>query len=583
MRRGEHNRRRRRVTGLPDDLAAALTLPLGSLCAQLAARLLTAGHDLRAGKACVRFYGLGQLPEDLRSIAASLPRAHDQRESVGNRRVKQLLEVAEEELARSLAMCPLQVRPSGTVPSVDAFFGGDMRPPGNRLQVLLQAWADVPHGDHQSASALRLFEAETGFRPPLDGEIHREQRRRLRRRARAILAVAIERRGQDARASRRHHPALELVAQLPLAATRLVVVTDSGPELGEVLRSRPARLDLDALELACAHARKLVWEGSPHANTVLGALRLAVMRAPQPVPASILTRVLSMSTITAREQDDPAGFVAGWEALRVTHVALVDGTGTQERQLVISRAMRAAQELAELYDRFGLSHRAMTALGNAYRLLQEHGDPEAEDEPFGWLQQLLFTEAIIQRGAARAGPSPGALRAAQTAAARAAHLVYRYDPLPRQRATSAEGVLIEALLDEAELRQAAGDGTAARATRAQARRLIARTEAAWRRFPADTLTARSFRLASLRSGCRLSLLEGDVNDYLGRRALLQSEVGDWMVSSDMEALDALENLAERRHVPRLNLAARGIRTESRIGQRAWAKGLHDTEPAPARG
>lgn len=639
MRRGDDDRRR--LDGLPGDVQALLRLPLGVLCAELAARLTGPGHDPRATDACVRFYGLGRLPEDLRTIAAGVPRAHDHRGTLGRRRVQQLIEQAEEELARRLAVAPIDdspVRPGPPRedrPPVDAFF--DSPGPGHagHLRVLLRAWADVPDGDQRSALALRLFEEEKGIRLSVGDEVsHRETRRRLRRRARAILAVALERYAGDAAAGWTARPSSAGPTASPVPngpaggrgrtgpdgphaavpgagsgadgaaepdesvgrggapapavpdATALLLlgpcqvrVVGGGAELDAVLRSAGGTLDREALEAACAYARELVWAGSPDGPAVVGALRLAVLRAPGPVPASIVTRILAMATITARERDDPAGVVAGWEALRTARAALTSREPSTEAGQVVSRTMRAAQELAELYDRLGMPHQAMDALGRAFQLLDEHGDPEQDEEPFGWAQQLLYTRAILQRRAvARAPAARSRLRAAQEDARRAANLVYSHDLLPLDRALSAQAVLIDALLDEVEIRQAEGDSSGAAAVRQRARQAIVNTTAGWATVEPEILTARSNRLATLRSACRLALLDGDADEYRERRELLRTQVGEWMTAGDIEELTVLEHLAERRHRIRpLGLAGRGIQTAQRIGQRAWARGLPDVD------
>jgi hypothetical protein len=581
MRRGEESTARRRIDALPDQLQALFRAPLADLCRSLAERLTITSQDPRAADACIRFYGLGRLPEALPEIAASLPRAGRHHGSLQVRRVKQLIEQAERGLAHELAASPVDLAPKAPGPPVDEVLA-TVSPVWSRLGILLRAWADVPDGDQQSAAALLLFEQEAGLRPPSTRPVlHRETRRRLRRRARAILSVALER--SAGAADHRSPPHLDPAAELLLGPRQMVASGDIVSALDTVLRSsrRSRGPDPDALAVVCGYARDLVHTGSPDAPALLGVMRLAVIRGSDRLPPALVMRVLALSTIRARLQDDPAGFPAAWEGLRLGCMSLDGGRQGSDVAPVVSQALRTLQELAELQDRLGFADAAMRTLDRAYDLLAEHGDPEAEEEPKGWAQQLLYTQSMVQRHAALSQPNPRTwLREAQRAAARSAELVRGGDLLPEEWGLSAEAVLANAVVDEAELELAAGATGRAREAVCRARAVIARNELAWRCYGAPKiLMSQSGRLATIRAACRLALATGDLDDYLLHRERVQRAVGAWMLPADIEELDAMEAAAARRGVERVHLSAPGVSPERRIGQRMWAIGVASTAAA----
>ena len=578
LRRGERLRARRRAAGLPRSYRRLLDLPLADLCLGLATRLHDVVDDPRAADACVRFYGLGRLPENLHAIAATLPRACGDSGALKPRRVEQLVEAAEEALAADLAATPLGIVPRPSDPTVDAVFApaADRR---HRLEVLLRAWADVPEGDHQSAAALLNFERESGLRDPdprggRGAKLHREARRRLRARAHAVLTVSVQRGGLGHR--RRDVPTVGLSVDLLLGPYLLAADRHVWPALDEVFRATGStrRPDAAALDIAAAYAHGLAQADSPHAAAVLGAVRRAVTMSPGPVPAGLATRVLVSSVVLARLHDDPAGFPAAAEALRISRLGLTTTSDPAEAKQLTSGALRALQELAELYERFGLVRQAERTLDEAYELLHRRGDPDQEEEPDGWLQQLLFSQGYIQRRGARRAGEPRPLRwltRAQVAEARSADLVHRCDLLPREWGISAEAVLADLVVDEVEGHLGEGNARSAARAGARARRIIDGNEAGWCSHGAPSIAmARSARLTVMRAASRLALVTGDHDGYLGARERISAEVGPWLLPHDVEALHEVEQAAELRGIPRLGLAGRAAAASARVGQRTWA-------------
>jgi len=572
LRRGEDLRARRRARSLPPELAALLAIPLADLCRDLADRLVASAADVRAIDACIRFYGLGRMPEDVHAIATTVPRASRRAEHLHHRRVEQLVSQAATVLAADLARSPLDLAHDPEQAASPAPF--EAACPCLPRRALLWAWADVPDSDHQSATALLLFEQEARLRPPVIASLHRETRRRLKRRAQAILRVAAQRCRSQCAVSPRTPHRLDPAADLLLGPRQLALVDTRSGVLDPILRplhDHPA-VDIDRLLAAASYAHEVVQAGSPDAPAVLGVVRHAIARSQGSVPAPLTTKVLATAVVLARSRDDPAGFPAGWEALRIArqHLASArDGDGTRQ---VVANTLRVLQELAELHDRTGSSGPALRTLEEAYALLAERGDPEADDEPNGWLQQLLFSQGIIQRRAARLAERRARdLLVAHAAAARSAELVRREGHLPLEWGLSAQAVQAEIAVDLVEAAVLGDDARAAAYATAHARAVIAGSAAGWRRHGRPRLAVGlSARLTTLRAACRLALLCGEVDSYLAQRTSLAAAAGSWMLPCDLEALDALEADAERLGVPRLGLSGRGLDSHRRIGQRSRA-------------
>lgn len=606
LRRGESDSAGRRAGRLSSAERDLLTVPLADLCRGLAGRIHEVVADPRAADACIRFFGLGRLPESLDAIAGSLPRAGGEGGSLRPRRVEQLVRAAETQLAADLAHTPLTVAPrSGgraaespaaaelvgppltvapraaesqlTDRGVEGVFGGG-GDPVHRLQVLLRAWADVPDGDQQSAAALLLFESEHGLRK--DAAVagtapkHREARRRLRRRAHAIVEVALQR--SELTRRRRGPPTVDLAVDLLLGPHVLAADGTVWAAMDAVCRltgdSPPA--DLDAIDAAAIYAHGLAQAGSPHAAATLGAVRRAVLKSDGRVPPSLAARVLVSTTVLARLHDDPAGLPAAWEALRICRLALTSAREPPDANRVTASALRALQELAELYERFGRLDQAMRTLDEAYDLLRRRGDPDQEEEPNGWLQQLLFSQGMIQRRGAYVPTTSDPLRwlhQAQAAEARSVDLVQASELLPDEWGLSAGAVLADLVVDEVEGRLRDGDPLAAAHAGTRARRLIEGNEAGWRGHGEPGLAmAKSARLTTIRAACRLSLAAGDLDGYRSERDRAQAAAGAWLCHHDVEALDAMERAAETRGIHRLHLADQALVGGRRVIQRSWA-------------
>ncbi|HEY8545934.1 MAG TPA: hypothetical protein VIL36_12835 [Acidimicrobiales bacterium] len=585
MRRGQHEQAKQHVASLPPPCTDLLDRPLADVCAVLAARVRASGAEPRAQEACLRFYGLERLPEGIDAIAASLPRSHgDPGRPLRSRRVSELLAAAETALAATFAAEPRgPAAGSGRAPGRDAGLApGFDRPPDpsveevfaegaavDRWRVLLTAWADIPDGDFESAASLLLFEHDHGLRT-IEVPPHPETRRRRRRRARAIVEVAIQRRGLAH--ARRALPTVEPVTDGLLGPRLLAADAAVWDALDHVYRRPEAAVgageaagpDRKALATAVDYAHRLAQSASPHAAAALGALRHAVLTAPEPLPVGLVTRPLVSTAILARLHDDPAGVPAAWEALRLCRRALKAAREPEDADRITANALRAHQELAELYDRLGHHGPALATLARAWQLLRERGDPDRDEEPDGWHQQLLFSQGMILGHAADAAlargrrrPAERWLAEAQVAEAQAATLVRRRPELPVDWGLSAEAILVGLVVREVEAHRAAGDLRAARRAHGRARQLIAANEAGWRAHGApDLAMSRSARLRTVRANCRLALADGDLEAYKAERARLAA-AGPAVLVEDAHDIADIEAAAARRGVQPLHLARAG--------------------------
>jgi hypothetical protein len=585
LRRGQHARAKQHVATLPPPVIDLLAQPLADVCAVLADRVRAACDDRRAAEACIRFYGLERLPEGIDAIAATLPRVHgDPGRPLRPRRVGELLVEAERALAGSLGAAPpapgdRPARPRD--PDVEEVFAEGSA--ADQRRVLLTAWADVPDGDHESGASLLVFEHDHGLRTS-EIPAHPEARRRRRRRARAIVEVAVQRRGQAH--AERSRPAVDPVTDGLIGPRLLAADARVWAALDHLWRRPEAAVgagvaagpDLDALADAVAYAHGLAQAASPDAPAVLGAVRHAVLTSPVPLPTGLATKPLVSSAVLARLHDDPAGVPAAWEAIRLTRLALAGPGEPADAAGITHNALRAHQELAELYDRLGYHGPALATLARAYELLRRRGDPEQDEEPDGWRQQLLFSQGMILGHAARAalrsggpgGPGrPGGraprgdavrwLAEAQAAEARSAALVRRRPELPAEWGLSAEAFLVGLVVQEVEAHRAAGDDRAAAGARSRALRLIDANEAGWRSHGAPGIAmAQSARSRTARAACRLALADGDLDAYRAHRDHLAT-AGPTVLAEDAHDIADLEAIAARSGIRPLHLARAGRR------------------------
>ena len=134
--------------------------------------------------------------------------------------------------------------------------------------------------------------------------------------------------------------------------------------------------------------------------------------------------------------------------------------------------------------------------------------------------------------------------------------------MPDEWGLSAEAVLAELAVDEAEHLHQAGETSAAAEALARARLLVATNELGWRRHGDCVLAmVKSARLTSIRVAGR--------NAYRAERVRLAGAIGPWLCRHDVEALDNLELAAERWGVARTGLARRALTANPR-SQRSWA-------------
>lgn len=533
-------------TERPDRVPAPLVLymghGIGHLCDLLASWLEGDTVDRRAADATIRFYGLGRMPEPISSIAATL-RAHDDGRSLSVRQVENLIAAA---LTRAEGRDPIvRVNPSAhqVAKPCDPFplplDGAQKR---CLAKVLLWAWADVVGPPGPDGSSLMLYEQEHGLRAEAPQPGTRPERQRWRRRAWAMLDVAQYRVSEavptdpvvDRALGPRH---LAVVDKLPSDGLDALLILGIDPRAGD-------------FHEALAIVRAAVRAGRPEAPELLGLVRDAVNRS-RGVPPDVTSKVLALAAIVARERRDPAGVVAGEQAL--LHAADVLG----ERQAedvgqigltVASDALRASQESAELsyaLGDFARGWRTIRAMRNA---LETFGDPERESEPGGWLQQWLLYSASAGRRLARWSRRPrNWLDEAGVAADRSADLVFTAGILPTSWGLAAReqrlGVTVD-LAEQALIHRGPDD---ARKMLRPCRRRVEELEADWLLLSDQKLSDDDKRhvrvglLGTARAVWRIALLAADRDAVFAARQLAWSRVGQWTSPTELDKLAELES------------------------------------------
>ncbi|MGH3266506.1 MAG: hypothetical protein ACRDNS_31460, partial [Trebonia sp.] len=511
----------------PEPLASYISHGVGHLCDLLGAWLEEGGSDRRAVDAAIRFYGLGRMPEPLESIAQSL-RGTRRPRGVTARRARQLIDTAIANAEQRTPTIRIGAVEGRAKPPHDPFPLPMSLPERRRLsRVLLWAWADSLDPPARDRPALMLYEYEHGLRNNVPRLTSRTERQRLRRRAWSMLDVAEYRLGEaiptdpvvDRTLGPRH---LAMVDALPTEGLDALMLLGINPRAGD-------------LRVALASVRAAVHAGCPEAGELLGLLRDATAQLGH-VPADVTSKVLALGAIVGRERLNPTGAVAGEQAVRHAFEYMSGRTlgadGHPVAASVISGALRAGQESAEVSYAFGNLPRAWRAIRLTEGVLATFGDPEPDVLPHGWRQQFLLYEASWFRalGAQSARPERWFTRAEQ-AAVRSASLALDTGALPPTWGLAAEQQRVGVTLDRAGLAGEAGDTASARRLLTSGRRRLNALEAqllALARTGADAETAQQIRsglLAAARSGWRVALLDNDRDAAIAARTALLARLG----------------------------------------------------------
>ena len=522
-------------------LGSYLGLGIGRLCDLLAAWIEDDEVDRRGVDATLAFYGLSRMPESLTSIATRTRSQWDAR-GLSNRRIEQLIDECVHRAERrkppfrieSACPAPAETRdpfPGSLSPKLEA----DLR------RVMLWAWADVTGPPSEDATALLLYEFEHGLRErgPAFGS-DRKRRLRLRRRAWSMLSVATYR--------RREAEALDWLANRSLGprfdASTEVLPLVGGDALAFALVA-PAAADLrEALQ----YVRTEVRSQRPWARELLGLFR-DVLRRCNHVPRDVDSKVLALTAMDARLNRDPSGLVAADQALSQARSLHEAGAllGRPDDLGLISDALRAGHEGAQLA--FSIGDRAVSwrLLRHTKSLLAVTGDPEREVEPRGWEQLLGFYEASWRRaGAPLASDPAGAYEGALRLATIAMDIVFDDAVLPIRRGLNAQSQRVGTLVDHcASLQSAEAHDAADRLARVADRELAQLTKS-WSELRGHAESAEhaaqthSGLLSAARHGWRLAIAQKDIDRIDEERerviALTRSTGSGFAV----EKLDSLE-------------------------------------------
>jgi hypothetical protein len=546
--------RRVRVGSLdPTESTAPLSLYLGMGVGHLCDLLATwiercPGADRRGVDAAISYYGLGRMPEELQPIAERLRHSSGSR-AISPRQVENLRDDAVRKTARSSAMPGLKPSDEPIRPLVDPFpvpFTPNRR---RRLdRILLWAWADA--FDVRDGRALLFYELEHGLRASAPLPKSRTDKGRWRRRAQVMLDVAAYRLQEAV-------PTDPLVDRAAGPRQLAVVDTLVGSELDGLLALTISPYAVDVRQ-ALQTVRHAVHGGRPEAPELLGILRDAILRLPR-VPAEVTSKVLALTTIVARERRDPAGVLAGVQAqLHLRDVAQYGIRDHHSQRTVISDALRATQEAAQLQADLGEYTKAWHTARAIHEILTEFGDPEADEEPNGWHQQELLYAASLDRRLADQSHRPQRwLETATAASERSADLVFAHNALPITWGLAARHQRLGVAIDVTRQAQRAEDARLSNSVRAVRRRLD-ELETDWSSLPrfalteADRLHVDRGLLATARAAWKIALIEGDPDEIQAARGLAWSRIGAWTTPGLIDKLAELDEAGRHAGVHRLN-------------------------------
>jgi hypothetical protein len=373
---------------------------LGHLCDLLAAWIETNDLDRRGVDATLRFYGLSRMPESQRSIGNDLRNIWDRR-GLSPRQVENLINETIERTEQRKPPFRINEAQWKITEFTDPFpppVNGPMRLTARRI--ILWAWADAIDPPSLDGQAMLLYEFEHGLRkagPDLDRD--RKKKQRLRHRSWVMLDVARYRLSEafppDPIVNRSLGPRQNaFVELLPLEGAEALIIATLNPLASDI-------------RAATEFVRASVRRGRPEAPELLGLLRDAISRS-RNVPDDVISKVLALAAIVGRKSRDPAGLVAGDQAL--VHAQNVMNDSISARALssltVVLDALRAGHESAQLAFSIGDLVTARQLHRRTFRLLREFGDPEADIEPNGWEQLLLLYESSWLRRYAKLRRDP---------------------------------------------------------------------------------------------------------------------------------------------------------------------------------
>lgn len=500
-------------------LANYLGHGLGHLCDLLAAWIENDEGDRRGVDATLRFYGLSRMPEALTSIAPSLRTEWEQR-GLTTRRVEQLID---ECIQRAELRKPPFRIPSTSL-SEGFFVDPCPLPLSSRAErdlrrSILWAWADATDPPSTDAIALLLYEFEHGLRirgPDLGDD--RKRRLRLRRRAWAMVEVALYRRGEaypsDWLVNRSLGPRFDSDMEiLPLAGGEALVVAIMNPAVAD-------------LRAALAYVRSSVREQRPEARELLGLLR-DVIRRTRNVPADVTSKLLALTAIDARVNRDPAGLVAAEQA--IAHALNLSDTAFPQRDpaysTVVLDALRAGHEGAQLAFSVGDYVASTRIFRRTSSLLRLVGDPEPEIEPRGWEQQFSLFEASLLRTSAKYSPNAEkVLDRAVESATISMSLVFEEGALPPRWGLNARSQRVGALVDQAEMAARTGDVSRSKVMAKLAGRELSELVSEWRAIGSGSdggeglEQTRSGLLSAARHAWRLAIVKADPERIVEQRS-----------------------------------------------------------------
>jgi hypothetical protein len=257
--------------------------------------------------------------------------------------------------------------------------------------------------------------------------------------------------------------------------------------------------------------------------------------------------VLALATIIARERRDISGVQPGREAVALGYEQLetvpaqhvLDPEHRPVAAAVLTDALRAAQELAELLDALGMYVHAWHALRHIPRLYAS-GDPEIDTEPSGWEQQYNLTRASLSRHlAAVTGRWRRWLPITEQAADRSFDLATS-GWLPVAYSVAASNQRVAHVLARVGLLDKSNNGAKERLLRIARERLRESTALADLVGSEDDRSTRGARLGVARRSWELALLTGDREEVQEARAEVVRLLGPWTLRLDLEKLDRLD-------------------------------------------
>lgn len=557
----------------PADLRLFLGNGLGPVCDAFASWVDETVTDRRAADATIRFFGLERLPEDLNEIGSTLRTRTPESDLIGDRlglssrQTEKLIAVALTDLARDPAGPGITQAVDVVPPLSDPFETGSTATPRRIMsQVVLWAWAQIPHGDRRTAAAMMFYEYEHGLRPDAPLPPSRTERLRWRRLAWSTVQVAhyrfdgVRSRGGVTRMFRSAAPYRSATVNV----IEMAGATREGVDALTTLCVEPGRAQPDALEASVAVARESVRSGREEAPEILELLRDSVQRrtrrlGPAAVPAHVEAKILALSAIVAREHRDISGVPAGEAALprleRLLGLCTVRHPPGMRGEIV-SDYLRTLQELAELYGHLGAYSAARHTLHRLRTELDRLGDPERETQPDGWLQQALFTTSVIDRHLAMARQDPRAQHAAAISADRSVELALSQAvDLPAAWALAAGTQRLSLTVDDLSREDDLGREEGHHSARAHRLRFDVHRQLieldVQRRSVADTgeRSTRSALLGIRLVAWRIALLRHDSHQAAQTQANVVHQLGRWTLATDLETVVTYQRAGMRLGIP----------------------------------